>query len=55
MFRLFIIIFENMNKDMKYANKYINEIIFNVLYDKLQNMNQCEEMSRKIVSHIDVN
>jgi hypothetical protein len=55
MFRLFIIIFENMTKDMKYANKYINEIIFNVLYDKLQNMIHCEEMSRKIMSDIDVN
>lgn len=55
MFRLFIIIFENMNKDTKYANKYINDIIFNILYDELQNMIQCEEMSRKIMSHIDVN
>lgn len=44
-----------MTKDMKYANKYINEIIFNILYDKLQNMIQCEEMSRKSVSHIDLN
>ncbi len=55
MFRLFIIIFENMNKDMEYANKYIDEIIFNILYDKLQNMIQCKGMSRKIVSHIDAN
>jgi len=44
-----------MNKDTKYANKYINDIIFNILYDELQNMIQCEEISRKIMSHIDVN